>query len=629
MTIGLNDIKNTGNELIKEKSSKKDENSSLDYSTISDQFASIFSTQVNNQFQSQFDYQKMYTPASSAGFTASVASTMTDNSYVAAKDYAKSEDMSAKKDFENVKTSNNSDAKETASDKNAQLEKTSDDTTNQQDVKDAKSEKTADDAANQQDSKEVKSEKTSDDTTNQQDVKDAKSDKTAKDEHAQQVTKTVVPEVMVEVKPDAVKAEENKTSKTAVKAGVEVAAAKSADGQTAAVAGAVAESIKVAVKQTDIKATTETQTPQATQAAKTLEGKTVTIEKIELQKKVAAEASEIKNQVKQSDEKVIATKDANEKAVSEKAVNAKVEDIKKQAEMERITSNVITQNSDEEAPKTSGKSTLDGKTKHFSLNTEKAAAEASKVKTADSTSQRQSSGQSFDQNFGSNSNFSKEFSGQQNQSNESNLTQNLLNNNNIAFDSSLFKNTISGNMHFNNVLQDTKTTGMVERNITDQVMKQIQGNLSSKDSQLTMILQPEKLGKVTLSIMNEKGALSAEIKTESKEAADALTKNINDLKETLKSQGVTCANLVVKVETPDSSQNQMQFSQQDQHNTQDFSQGNASNSNKNQEAFENKAKKNTVSGEYNQEQNDIQENQEMPAQTQSASIGQGVVDYRV
>ena len=115
-----------------------------------------------------------------------------------------------------------------------------------------------------------------------------------------------------------------------------------------------------------------------------------------------------------------------------------------------------------------------------------------------------------------------------------------------------------------------------------------------------------------------------EIKTETKEAAEALNKSVNELKETLKQQGVICTNLVVKVEEPQKSDNQMNFAQHE-HSHQGFEQGNAQNS---EGSFQNSTHKetNTAKTEY---QRNIQEEQEQdqPAQTK-ATEDNGLVDYR-
>lgn len=153
------------------------------------------------------------------------------------------------------------------------------------------------------------------------------------------------------------------------------------------------------------------------------------------------------------------------------------------------------------------------------------------------------------------SNLGQNFSGQNPEQNPQAFSQN---NSSILFGiGNVAQNTIIGSS-FDNILQVNKMD--MHKTISDQVLKNIKGKITQENSQISMILKPSHLGKVTLSVINQKGVLSAEIKTETKQAADALNKSIEEVKNALKEQGVICSNLVVKVEENAKSSN-MNFQQ--------------------------------------------------------------------
>ena len=325
--------------------------------------------------------------------------------------------------------------------------------------------------------------------------------------------------------------------------------------------------------------------------------KDVKIEKLDVKIKPQA--------VKQDKENAQMSADANKKVET-----TPKEDIQNKVSLERLTANVVSEHPESvnELDKLLNKDIIkkvDTSAKHAAASDEK----------ADGKIQANSQN-AFLNNQGFNQNLGQSF-GQANQDAQSQLKANILASN-MTSNSPLAKNDIQ----MSSFAQPSQANNVLERNIFDQVMKNIQGNISANKSEVTMILKPENLGKVTLNIMNERGTVSAEFKAETKEAVDALNKNIQDLKETLKQQGVICSNLVVKLEEPNRSENNPQFAQQEQ-NFKDFSQGNSQNSDK--ESFENKSNNQTttVENEFNQ---DVQEEQAQPNQ---AAKDQGLIDYRV
>lgn len=214
------------------------------------------------------------------------------------------------------------------------------------------------------------------------------------------------------------------------------------------------------------------------------------------------------------------------------------------------------------------------------------------------------------------SNLGQNLSGQNQEQNsqqffQNNQTSTILSLGNIA------QNTITGSP-FDNVLQTNKLD--MSKNITDQVLKNIKGKITHENSQISMILKPANLGRVTLNVINQNGVLSAEIKTETKQAAEALNKNIEELKNTLKEQGVVCANLVVKVEENAKTNNNMNFQQNFKEFKDETSHNGASNGNNNQENKQTYEENITEVMDFLSQEEIIEEN---------TSQSDKLVDYRV
>lgn len=207
----------------------------------------------------------------------------------------------------------------------------------------------------------------------------------------------------------------------------------------------------------------------------------------------------------------------------------------------------------------------------------------------------------------------------QNAQTQQTRASNIIAKGQINFDTTLAKaNNQNNNVAFGKSVENSVPKQSVERNVVDQVLKQIKGNITKQNSTISMILKPAQLGKVTINILNQKGIMTTEIKAESQQAADALNKNIDELRHTLKEQGVTFENLVVKVDNSAKSENNTQFGFEQQ-NLKDFEGQNASNSNKNGKSQETSDKA------------DVQSNQEVLAEEkqEQQEDSLGLVDYRV
>lgn len=127
-------------------------------------------------------------------------------------------------------------------------------------------------------------------------------------------------------------------------------------------------------------------------------------------------------------------------------------------------------------------------------------------------------------------------------------------------------------------IQTTTIKNTQQSEIINQVKEQI-GNIKGNfNSKVSMILQPEHLGKVSVEILSDKGVVKANIVAQNPMVKDMLEKNIDALKNTLTSQGVSVANVSVQVEkNAEAQQGNLDFTKQSME--QDFAN---SSSNKNQ-----------------------------------------------
>ena len=98
----------------------------------------------------------------------------------------------------------------------------------------------------------------------------------------------------------------------------------------------------------------------------------------------------------------------------------------------------------------------------------------------------------------------------------------------------------------------TTTSASNQVNISkEDVLAQIHSKLqmmnSTSNTKLTMVLNPESLGKVSIQLMNTKDGLTAELQVASQSVKDILDSNLSNLKDTLSAQGVQVNDMSVKV----------------------------------------------------------------------------------
>ena len=129
----------------------------------------------------------------------------------------------------------------------------------------------------------------------------------------------------------------------------------------------------------------------------------------------------------------------------------------------------------------------------------------------------------------------------------------------------------------------TKTSSSVLQNqlnqnsILEQVNKQFEQLQQTGNNKVSIVLQPENLGRVSVEIMNSKDGITAKMLTDNQQVKDLFDKNIEALKSNLSSQGVNVNNIKVEC-TQESANNAMNF-ERDQFNQSFDSQNNSSHHN--------------------------------------------------
>ena len=86
-----------------------------------------------------------------------------------------------------------------------------------------------------------------------------------------------------------------------------------------------------------------------------------------------------------------------------------------------------------------------------------------------------------------------------------------------------------------------------KEDVLAQIHSKLQMMNSTSNAKLTMVLNPESLGKVSIQLMNTKDGLTAELQVASQVVKDILDSNLSNLKDTLSAQGVQVNDMSVKV----------------------------------------------------------------------------------
>lgn len=135
--------------------------------------------------------------------------------------------------------------------------------------------------------------------------------------------------------------------------------------------------------------------------------------------------------------------------------------------------------------------------------------------------------------------------------------------NNTQTGAEAFVNKLDAQLSAKGTSTFTRTTTLNQTDIMNQVNAKFEELQKSGNNKVSIILQPENLGRVSVEIMNSKDGIVAKMTTDSQQVKELFDKNVEALKSNLSSQGVNVNN--IKVECTQESANhgmeQEQFNQ--------------------------------------------------------------------
>ena len=108
-------------------------------------------------------------------------------------------------------------------------------------------------------------------------------------------------------------------------------------------------------------------------------------------------------------------------------------------------------------------------------------------------------------------------------------------------------------------VQEEQPKETSKNDILSQISNRMQAQNINGTKKITLQLTPESLGKITIEIMKGKDGLQAKMLTDNFQVKEMLEKNIDGLKSTLASQGVTVNNVSVKVASASESSTEFSF----------------------------------------------------------------------
>lgn len=196
--------------------------------------------------------------------------------------------------------------------------------------------------------------------------------------------------------------------------------------------------------------------------------------------------------------------------------------------------------------------------------------------------------------------------------------------NSQAAGSEVFVNKLDAQLSASNKTSSNIPNMLNQNSIMEQVNKQFEQMQQSGSNKVSIILQPENLGRVSVEIMNSKDGIVAKMLTDNQQVKDLFDKNVEALKLNLSSQGVNVNNIKIEC-TQQSSNNAMNF-EQEQFN-QSF--GNPQHSNQNQTHQSNTQTQSYYGTEYDEfEDVEITGGTEIK-NTETIIQHNGKVDYKV
>ena len=176
-------------------------------------------------------------------------------------------------------------------------------------------------------------------------------------------------------------------------------------------------------------------------------------------------------------------------------------------------------------------------------------------------------------------------------------------------------------------LKGSQQNNILNKNdIMSQLNTKFNDMLQGGQNKVSMILQPENLGKVSVEIVNSKDGIVAKMTTENQQVKELLDKNMEALRSNLSSQGVNVNNIKVEC-TNESSNNAMNF-EREQFNQSNFSNPNGQNHQTHREQYSQTVYTNTTYGSAEEYTEDTTENNVID-KNDSIIKHNGKVDYKV
>lgn len=142
------------------------------------------------------------------------------------------------------------------------------------------------------------------------------------------------------------------------------------------------------------------------------------------------------------------------------------------------------------------------------------------------------------------------------QSAEEHSVKVMLNNDAASFDLNVEKMSES-----QSVQSQTKPVAISSSKIIEQVAKQMEGLYNN--SKVSIVLNPESLGKINIQLMNTKDGLTAQFTVTTPEAKDMLMKGVDGLRESLTAHGVSVDNVSIKLNDSQKGDNNQNLTYQD------------------------------------------------------------------
>ena len=139
--------------------------------------------------------------------------------------------------------------------------------------------------------------------------------------------------------------------------------------------------------------------------------------------------------------------------------------------------------------------------------------------------------------------------------------------------SDVFVNKLDSQLNVATKTSSSPLNQLNQNSIMEQVNKQFEQIQQNGSNKVSIILQPENLGRVYVEIMNSKDGIVAKMLTDNQQVKDLFDKNVEALKSNLSSQGINVNNIKVEC-TQESANNAMNFEREQFNQTFDSNQNN-------------------------------------------------------